>query len=130
ERVSTTDTIVLENGEKIKLIGIKAVNKPRRENVDYDKYGFVIEPDNPTTTLEERALGFAKSLLEGKYVRLEFDEQRRSEDGKSLAYVYIDDLFINAEILKEGFADLSLAPPNLKYAELLRSAYREARSEK
>jgi len=34
------------------------------------------------------------------------------------------------EILKQGFANLQIAAPNLKYSDLFRAAYREARTEK
>ncbi len=38
--------------------------------------------------------------------------------------------FLNAEILRQGFANLSIRPPNMKFAKELREAYREARAEK
>ena len=130
ERVVSADTIILEGGEKIKLIGLKAPRPPRRDKQEYDKYGFVVEPSNPITPMEEQAFDFVKSLLEEKYVRLEFDAQKKTDTLETFAYVYLDDLFVNTEILRQGFADLQIAAPNLEYADLLRSAYREARTEK
>jgi micrococcal nuclease len=39
-------------------------------------------------------------------------------------------IFVNATIVKSGYADLMTIPPNLKYADLLRSLYFEAKSNK
>ena len=132
EKVISADTIRLESGEKIKLIGLKAPRPPKREKVEMDKNGFIVEPEdsNPSTSVEEDAFNFTKSLIEGKYVRLEFDAQRTTSTLETFAYVYLDDLFVNAEILKQGFANLQIAAPNLKYSDLFRAAYREARTEK
>src|SRR5205085_1298122 len=93
EKILSTDTIVLEDGEKVKLIGLKAPSAPRRKPIKYDKNGFVVDPEetNPVTSVEQQAFDFVKSLLEGKYVRLEFDEQKSNENLRTLAYVYLTD---------------------------------------
>ena len=130
-RVIRADTIILENNEKIRLIGIKAPEPPPKREVETDKFGFIIEPDNPLTPVEERAFNFAKFLLEGQTVRLEFDIQRRDKNFRTLAYVFLEDgTLVNAEIVRQGFAHLQIRPPNTKYADLLREAYQEARREK
>ena len=130
-RVIRADTIILENNEKIRLIGIKAPEPPPQREVETDKFGFIIEPDNPLTPVEERAFNFAKFLLEGQTVRLEFDIQRRDKNFRTLAYVFLEDgTLVNAEIVRQGFAHLQIRPPNTKYADLLREAYQEARREK
>ena len=134
EKVMTADTIKLKSGEKIKLIGLKAPDLPKRPSLEkhLDKYGFEVEEEvNPQTTLEEQAIEFVRNLLEGQPVRLEYDHQRKTGDALTLAYVFLkqDDLFVNAEILRQGFASLQLSPLNDRYAEQLRAAYREARQE-
>ncbi len=130
-RVLTVDTFLLENGEKIKMIGLSAPAKPRKKEVKKDKYGFVIEEFNPETPLEEKAFDFAKQLLEGKEVRLEFDNEKKSPDFETWAYVFLTDkTFVNAEILRQGFANLNLTPANQKYDKELRGAYQEAHREK
>jgi micrococcal nuclease len=134
EKVMTADTIKLNNGKKIKLIGLKAPALPRRPSLEehLDKYGFELEKEiNPQTTLEEQAIEYVRNLLEGQTVRLEYDTQRKAGDALTLAYVFLkeDNLFVNAEILRQGFATLQLSPLNDRYAEQLRAAYREARQE-
>lgn len=132
KEVLSADTLVLENEEKIKLIGISAPKPPIPEKVERDRYGFVVkETVDPRIPLDEQALDFAKELLEGKHVRIEFDHQRRDEQFHTVAYVFLKDgTLANAEILRQGFAHLRLRPPNMKYADELRKAYREARQEK
>jgi len=133
-KVVSADTIVLENDERIKLIGLNAPEAPKRKEAPQrDQRGFIIEErvSSPIIPIEERAYIFAKELLLDQYVRLEFDQQKRNDDFKTVAYVFLKNgTFANREILRQGFANLQIRPPNLKYAEELREAYREARREK
>jgi len=133
QRVLSADTILLDNGDKFKLIGLKAPETPRRARIEYDRDGKALEREVlPENTLEEKAFAFAVHLLEGKQVHLEFDVQGKDEDFTAVVYVFLvkDNLFANAEILRHGYADLKIRPPNLKYADRLREAYREAHEEK
>lgn len=132
-KVVDADKIVLENGQRIQLIGIESLGLPARKYVQRDKDGNVIEEfeDDLSISIEEQALTFAQELLENKRVRLEFDAEHRSPQGYIYAYVFLaDGSMANVDLLKMGFVDLSLTPPNLKYADKLRAAYQEAREEK
>ena len=131
ERVIRADTLLLENGKKIKLIGLKAPAAPRKKYPKTDSRGIVIEEVSPLTSVEEQAFDYAQSLLANQQVHLEYDTQSKDENFYTLAYVFLPDgTFVNAEILRRGYADLTLAPPNTKYADRLRQAYQEARKEK
>ena len=78
-----------------------------------------------------RSYLFAQKLLEGKRVRLEFDTEKKNDNYETLAYVFLpkDSLFVNAEIIRQGYAELSMSPLNTKYADQLREAYKEAKGE-
>lgn len=140
EEILTTDTLVLkgdtgEKGEVIKLIGLQAPHAPRKRKseIKRNELGMVIkEPVSPETPLEEEAYEFARNLLVGRHVRLEFDAEKNTEDFQTFAYVFLKDdgTLINAEILRYGYASLQIRPPNLKYANELRQAYKEAHEEK
>ncbi len=132
EKVVSADMIRLDNGERVRLIGLKAPRPPQPAKVEYDERGAVIEKEDPTETVEDQAFEFAKTLLLGHEVRLEYDSQKKDTDFYTLAYVFRadDGTFVNAEILRQGYANLHLIPPNLKYEEKLRSAYQEARQER
>ncbi|MCC6759003.1 MAG: thermonuclease family protein [Candidatus Omnitrophica bacterium] len=133
ERVLSADTIMIKGDKKIRLIGVKGPDAPRRPKTEYDKNGLPIEkPVLPENTFEEKAYAFASHLLLGKHIRLEFDESRNDDDFTTVAYVFLveEGTFANTEIIRYGYADLQIKPPNLKYEEELRAAYREAREEK
>ena len=136
KRIIKADTIILDTDEKIRLIGLKAPDAPQlKRELDEDKNDYLVikdSPTNPELSIEEQAFDFARSFLEGKYVRLEFDQRRKNDDFVTCAYVFLvdDNTFVNAEIIRQGFADLQLRPPNMKYVERLREAYREAHREK
>ena len=131
EKVISADTFVLESGERISLIGLLSPEPTKKKKVERDKHGFIIEDPDPTKSIEQQALEYTKTLIEGKHLRLEFDEQRKNDDFRTLAYAFLpNNVFVNAEILRQGFADLRIMPPNTKYAQTLREAYREARKEK
>ena len=66
--------------------------------------------------------------MEGKEVRLEYDVQRRDRYRRLLAYVYLEDgTFVNAELLRQGYAQLLTIPPDVKYVDLFVRLQKEAR---
>ena len=131
EEVLSADTIMLAGGEKIKLIGLNAPSIPKRERIVRDENNIPIkEPINPTDTIEQKSYRFVERLLTGKTVRLEFDEQKKSDDFKTLAYIFLKDgTFVNVEILRQGYAQFQLQPLNHKYKKELEAAYQEASRE-
>ena len=75
----------------------------------------------------KRAYEFTRNLAEGKQVSLEFDVEKYDKYGRLLAYVYLKDgTFVNAEIVRQGYASLMTIPPNVKYADLFRKLYQQA----
>lgn len=135
-KVITADTLELDDRKVIQLIGIKAPNAPKpitpkKEFIFRGDFGtYVDEPVSPLNTVEEKAIEFAKSLLEGKTVRLESDIENRSRGSYVQVYVFLKDgTFVNAEILRNGYAELNIVPPNTKYTDQLREAYLEAKKE-
>ncbi|MFH0855932.1 MAG: thermonuclease family protein [Candidatus Omnitrophota bacterium] len=121
------DTLVLETGERVRLIGIdtpelhvsdKLYRDARRSNQDVATI----------QKLGERAYEFTRGLVEGKRVSLEFDAGKYDRYKRLLAYVYLKDgTFVNAKIVEEGYASLLTIPPNVKYADLFLRLYRQAR---
>lgn len=95
------DTIILENGERVRYIGIDAP-----------------ETSHPTKGIECYGLEAAarnRELVEGKRVRLEKDQSERDKYDRLLRYVYLDDLLINAQLVAEGFAYAAYYPPDTRY---------------
>lgn len=131
-KVVASDLIVLEDGRRVKLIGIESAGPPPRKYAKFDDKGHVIEePEEPTIPLEEQALTYAQELLENKKVKLEYDVDARDASGYLYAYVYLPDgRMANTELLRMGFVKLRIIAPNVKYEDLLNLAYQEAKREK
>lgn len=131
KRVIDGDTLLLENGERVRLIGIDTpeMHESAKLSRDARKSGKDIKA---IQELGKLAYEFTKKLVENKRVRLEFDVQRYDKYGRLLAYVFLkeDNTFVNAKIIEEGYASLLTIPPNLKYVELFRQLYRKAFEEK
>jgi micrococcal nuclease len=66
-------------------------------------------------------------LVQGQHVGLELDSPLKNSDGRLLAYVYVGDLMVNAELVRQGYAQVATVPPNVKYQELFLTLQREAR---
>lgn len=122
------DTLQLETGERVRLIGIDTPEMHASDKLyrDSQRTGQDIRT---IQKLGRRAYEFTKKLVEGKRVSLEFDVEKHDKYGRLLAYVYLkkDGTFVNAEIIKQGYASLMTIPPNVKYADLFLKLYQEAR---
>jgi micrococcal nuclease len=69
-----------------------------------------------------------RRLVEGQQVRLELDVQRRDQYGRLLAYVWVADLMVNAELVRRGYAQVMTVPPNVRHQALFVALQREARA--
>ena len=128
-RVIDGDTVELENRERVRLIGIdtpearyntKLERDARRTKKDYRT---IIE-------MGKAATEFTKRLVDRQKVRIEFDVEKRDRYGRLLAYVYLPDgRMLNAELVKEGYAQMYTFPPNVKYSDLFLTLQQEAREQ-
>jgi len=80
-----------------------------------------VEPFGPEADAANRR------LVEGKTVRLELDVQPRDRYQRLLAYVYVGDLMVNAELVRQGYAQVATFPPNVRYQDRFRALQQEAR---
>ena len=114
ERAVDGDTLKLAGGERVRLIG---VNTP--ESVD---------PRRPVQAYGKEAAAFTARLVKGREVRLESDVEKVDRYGRTLAYVWLaDGTFLNAVLVREGYAQVMTIPPNVRYADLFARLQREAR---
>ena len=108
KRAIDGDTIELETGEKVRLIGIDTPEAGQH-------YG-------------KEASNFTRKMVEGKQVQIIFDVQKKDRYNRLLAYVFLEDsTFLNAELLEQGYAKIATYPPNVKYVEEFRQLDQEAR---
>ena len=57
------------------------------------------------------AAEFNRALVLGQTVRLEMDTRETDAQGRLLAYVYVGDLMVNAELVANGYAVVAISPP-------------------
>ena len=115
--VADGDTVRISTGEYVRYIGI---DTPELHH-----------PKKPVQFYGREAAEFNRHLVEGKKIRLEFDVERHDKFHRLLAYVYLPDgTFVNAELVRQGYARLMTFPPNVKYADLFRKLQTEAREAK
>jgi micrococcal nuclease len=127
KRVIDGDTLLLETGERVRLIGIDTPEMHESDKLyrDAQRSGRDI---STIQKLGRLSYEFTKNLAQGKRVSLEFDVERYDKYDRLLAYVYLKDgTFVNAEIVRQGYASLMSIPPNVKYADLFLKLYQEAR---
>ena len=109
ERIIDGDTIELENGEKVRYIGINAP-----ESVDARRR---IE------CFGKEASAFNKNLVEGKRVRLEKDISDRDKYGRLLRFIFLEDgTFVNEVLVREGYAYATPYVPDISKKELFRES--------
>jgi len=104
------DTITIEGGYRVRYIGIDTPE---------------VHPELETCGME--ALEANRKLVEGKEVRLERDVSETDKYGRLLRYVYVDDIFVNAELVRQGLAEAKAYPPDIEHQDYLDKLEAEAR---
>jgi len=123
KRVVDGDTVELDNGDKVRYIG---VNTP--ESVD---------PRKKVQCFGKEASSFNKELVEGKTVWLEKDVSDKDRYGRLLRVVYLENprettapLMVNEELVAKGFAGVYTVPPDVKYKDRFLAAQKIAAENK
>jgi micrococcal nuclease len=112
------DTIHVQVGgrrEKVRYIG---VDTPETH-----------KPGTPVQCYGRSASAFNARLVAERRVELRTDAETRDRYGRLLAYVYRrpDGMFVNAELVRRGFATILTIPPNVAHAQEFLRLQRAAR---
>jgi micrococcal nuclease len=88
-----------------------------------------VKQGTPVQCFGKAASAYNHRLVDGQSVRLRFDAERRDQYGRLLAYVYRsrDGLFVNAALVRGGYATTLTIPPNTAHATELAALERRAR---
>jgi micrococcal nuclease len=117
ERIVDGDTLVLAGGVRVRLIGVDA------PEAAWD--------DRPAEPRADEATAFVRDFIEGRDVRLEYDRERLDDYGRTLAYVFVEDRFLNEELIRAGLARaMTRFPYRSDRQRLFVAAEREAREHK
>jgi micrococcal nuclease len=101
------DTVELSDGRTVRYIGL---NTPEQDQPYYNE-----------------AKEANRQLVEGKTVSLEWDVETFDQYGRNLAYVWVDGVMANWDIVWQGYANAYTVPPNVRYEAEIRAAEQEAR---
>lgn len=110
ERVIDGDTLVIEGGEKIRFIGI---DTPERGKFYY-----------------KEATNYLKELVGDKKIRLEKDISERDRWGRLLRHVYVDNVWINAKMIEDGYARFVTFPPDISHVDKFKELEKLAKKNK
>jgi micrococcal nuclease len=105
-RVVDGDTVVARIGgrsERVRYIGMDTPED--------------VKPGTPVQCYSRAAAAENRQLVGGRKVRLVQDAEARDRYGRLLAYVYraSDGLFVNAELVRRGYARPLTIPPNVAH---------------
>ena len=112
----TVDLTIAGNRQRVRLIGI---DTPETKH-----------PEKPVQCYGPKATRFTESLLaNGTEVRIERDAEARDSYDRLLVYLFrtSDNLFVNLQIVQEGFARVLTIEPNTIYMGEFVTAARDAR---
>ena len=93
------DTVELENGERVRLLGI---NTPEKGEI-----------------CDLEAKDFLEQQVLGKEITLEVGKSNRDKYNRQLRYLWDNNKLINAELVKEGLAHVYSVGEEDKYAQIL-----------
>ena len=109
-KVIDGDTVKLQTGETVRLLGI---NAPEKGQVYY-----------------KESASRLRELIEGKKVFLEKDVEDKDKYGRLLRYIFLNGENINVKLVREGLATVYIISPNVKYETELRESENEAKKSK
>ena len=90
-KVYDGDTVKIEDGRKVRLLGI---NAPELHH-----------PDLPVQKYGEKAKRYLEKRVLKKECTFEYNiEEETDKYGRLLAYIYVDGELVNAELVKKGYA--------------------------
>jgi len=106
-RVIDGDTFDIETGERIRMIGI---DTPERGKYFYKEAKVRLE-----------------NLIGDKEVILQKDVSETDRYGRLLRHVYYDDVWINKQMIDEGYAKIMTFPPDVAHVDIFTQAQKNAR---
>jgi micrococcal nuclease len=90
ETVINGDTLLLENGTVVKLIGVTTPDSN--------------DPEKEVRQFGMAAADYTQDMVEGKEIRIKYYFQQDNAEGRTLAAVYLPDgTCLNSELIRQGY---------------------------
>lgn len=106
KQVYDGDTIVLKNGERVRLLGLNTPEIESRHRAD--------EPGGVAAKV------WLQEQLHDKKVYLQYGQEKYDKYKRLLAHLFLpDEKHLNVALVKYGLAFVNIMPPNLRYADEL-----------
>lgn len=115
-RVIDGDTFEIDGGERVRLIGVDTPES--------------VKPDASVECFGKESSEYLRALVEGREVRLERDRTDRDRYARLLRYAYLGEIFVNEQIVREGYAESVAYKPDIAKQLVLDQAEKTARAEK
>ena len=93
------DTVELADGRRVRYLGI--------------------DTPEPGEYYAENATARNKELVEGKTIELQRGNRDQDEYGRLLRYVYVDGVFVNAELIAGGYAEAYIFDTDDRHSQVL-----------
>jgi micrococcal nuclease len=117
--------VAVSDGDTIRVrLGSGRVERVRYIGVDTPE---TAKPGVRADCYADRARAFNERLVGDRAVSLQADVEERDRYGRLLAYVYAGGMFVNAELVREGYAHVLTVPPNVRFATRFQRLARDAR---
>jgi len=131
--VTTSDAVTIGEATVVKVVDGDTIDVNISGQVYRVRYIGIDTPEtvDPNQTVEPfgpEASSKNKELVAGKVVRLEKDVSETDKYDRLLRYVYVGDLFVNAELVRLGYARATAYPPDTKYQSLFVSLEQQAKA--
>ncbi|MCL5797684.1 MAG: EamA family transporter [Patescibacteria group bacterium] len=110
------DSIKLSDGNKLRYLGIDTPELGKNGNND--------------KCFAKEAANINKQLVLGQTIKIEKDISQSDKYGRLLRYIWVDNVFVNDFLIRQGFARLETIPPDTKYAAEFAGAEAEAKENK
>jgi micrococcal nuclease len=128
-RIVDGDTIVLSNGNKIRLIGVDTPESHYNKKIERDVVRSKCKADD-IIKMGAQSADYLSNLLLGNKIRLKYDNQRKDMYGRSLGYVFTKDgTFINEKIIADGYGRVYLST-SFKFKKKFKQAETDAKAKK
>ena len=112
-RVTDGDTITLEGGKRVRLLGINAPEIDSRNRTG--------EPGGI------QAKNWLRDKLQERRVYLEYDQQKQDHYQRELAHLHLSSgEHINLSLVANGLATVAIIPPNIRHADAMIRAQQQA----
>jgi micrococcal nuclease len=115
-RIVDGDTVEIEGGQKVRYIGIDTPE--------------TVALSAPVQCFGQEASLKNRELVLNKQVELEKDVSETDKYGRLLRYVWVDKILVNELLVRQGYAQTSSYPPDIKYQDRFIKAQQLAREEK